>query len=686
MIPLTRDLVLLGGGHAHALVLRQFAMNPLPGLRITVIDPCAAAAYSGMLPGFVAGHYPREALDIDLVRLTQIAGARLVLGAATGIDVAAGTVQVAGRPPVAYDMLSVDVGITTAMTLSGFAEHAIPAKPLGPFAAAWAQHQGPAAVIGGGVAGAELAMAMAHKTGAPVHLIDRSAALSELAPRAARIVRDRMARLGVVLHEHAPVDRLGAGKVMLTTGQTIDAGFIVGAAGAQPYPWLADTGLAVTDGFLTVGPTLQTSDPNVFAAGDCAHLSHAPRPKAGVFAVRQAPVLFANLRAVARGRPPTRRYWPQKRYLKLVSLGAREALADRGGAVAGRLMWRWKDRIDRAFMRKFTDLTPMSPPVPTETAQGALGSQMLCAGCGGKVVAPALAGVRIGTRPDILPLPHDDAAALRIGGQVQVLSTDHLRAVVDDPVLMTRIAAQHALGDIWAMGAAPQAALTQVTLPRMSAQLQARTMAEIGAVAADAMEAAGAAIVGGHSTMGAELVIGFAVTGLCDQPIGLAGARAGDQLVLTKPIGSGTLMAAQMRGLAKGDEAAACYDWMVRSNATSAETLRGARAMTDVTGFGLAGHLWAICRASNVSARLTLPAIPLMAGAERLARAGVYSSIWPDNRASVPLIDRPDNARSDLLFDPQTAGGLLAAVPKGWTGEGWVIGEITDGPPRIVCD
>jgi len=206
--PFTRDLVLIGGGHSHALVLRSWAMAPLAGARLTLIDPAPAAAYSGMLPGFVAGHYPRDALDIDLVRLARFAGARLILAPATGIDLDARQVTVEGRPPVDFDVASVDIGITSAMpALPGFADHGRPAKPLAPFATAWdgfASAEGPAqaAVIGGGVAGCELAMAMAHRLraagrAAQITLIDRSAILSEATPSGRRIVMRALAALGV---------------------------------------------------------------------------------------------------------------------------------------------------------------------------------------------------------------------------------------------------------------------------------------------------------------------------------------------------------------------------------------------------------------------------------------------------------------------------------------------------------
>ena len=710
--PLTRDLVLIGGGHAHALVLRAWGMRPLAGARLTLIDPSPTAPYTGMLPGHVAGHYEREALEIDLVWLARFAGARHVMARATGLDRAAGRVIVEGRPPIAYDALSIDVGVTSAMPeLPGFAEHAVPAKPLDAFAARWraflAAPSGDVAVIGGGVAGCELALAMAHalrEAGSAVRVtvIEAARALADLTPPAARRVRTAMTALGVTLREDAWVEGIDGGSIHLATGDAVPAAFVVGAAGARPWPWLAETGLATHEGSLAVGPDLATSDPAVFAAGDCAHLTHAPRPKAGVYAVRAAPVLHHNLRAaLAGGR--RRAFRPQSRYLKLVSLGGRRAVANRSRLAPSWLapadaMWRLKDRIDRRFMERLTDLPPMPEPArPREIADGAV-TGPLCGGCGAKVgggtLAAALAALPPPARDDVERAPGDDAAVLRLGKARLVATTDHLRAFTEDPWLLARIAAIHAMGDVWAMGAEPQAALATVVLPRMSERMQAETLREVLAAASDALRAAGAEIAGGHTTMGAETTVGFAVTGLPrGEPIGLSGARPGDALILTEPLGTGTILAAEMQRRARGRDVAACLAMMQRPQGDAAAILAGARAMTDVTGFGLAGHLANICRASGTGARLDLAAVPLLPGAEALAAEGVASTLAPANRAGIQA-DLPDGPRTDLLFDPQTAGGLLAAVPSEESHalvnrlrdaghEAAVIGEMTKAPARI---
>jgi selenide,water dikinase len=715
-LPLVRDVVLIGGGHTHALVLKRWGMKPLPGVRLTVINPNPTAPYTGMLPGFAAGHYSRDALEIDLVRLARFAGARVVLGWVTGIDRAAKTVTVGGHRTIPYDIASIDIGITSDLPdLKGFSDHAVPAKPLGRYAAEWAAYRdgtGPAAiaVIGGGVGGVELSMAMAHalnERGRPatIAVIDRSRILPGSVPAVERALRESMQNSGIQVIENAEVTGITEKAVQLSDGREIPSEFTVGAAGARPHGWLRETGLDLVDGFIRVDRYLRTSDPAIYASGDTAHIAHAPRPKAGVYAVRAAPSIYANIRADLSGSAP-KPFEPQGDYLKLISLGGKEAVGERNGIMLkGAWVWRLKDRIDRRFMDGLEELPAMAPPpLPRDLARGVRealhGGEPLCGGCGSKVggaaLSRALGRLPQPSRKDVLTRPGDDAAILEIGGQKQIVTTDHLRAFTLDPWLMGRITANHALGDVWAMGASPQAVLTNIILPPMSEEMQERTLAEILDSASEIFSGIGAEIVGGHTTTGSELTLGFTISGLAAQePITISGARPGDSLILTRPIGSGTILAAEMRLKARGPQVAACLAEMCRPQGTAAAALAKAHAMTDVTGFGLAGHLLNILAASGVGATLDLDAVPLYAGAETLAAAGIRSTIWEANRAAAGIAAKVgDGPRDALLFDPQTAGGLLAAIApedakkamKDLETAGFsaaIIGEITDGPPIL---
>lgn len=684
-VPLTRDLVFVGGGHAHALVLRQWGMKPLPGARLTVINPGPTAPYTGMLPGHIAGHYSRDTLEIDLIRLAQFAGARLILSHATDIDRTEKLIHVEGRGPVAYDVASIDVGITARMGIEGFGENAVGAKPLDVYAQTWrdfleavrtGDKPATVAVIGGGVAGCELAMAMAFALrgiGATpdVTVIEAGPDISGVGPRARAKLHSAMQDLGVKVLSNAQITAIRKGQVQLSERAPVDAALCVGAAGAFPHPWIAKTDLPQHEGFIVVDPDLRLKgDDTLFAVGDCAHMPFAPRPKAGVFAVRAAPVLFHNLRASLSG-GTLKPFRPQKSYLKLISLGGKSAMAEKYGfAPAANILWRWKDHIDRAFMDKLDNLPVMhTPALPAVVADGVRtdGQDVpLCGGCGAKVggavLKRAIGETGADDAPDVIAGAGDDAAILRQpDGGFQVLSTDHLRAFIDDPVQMTRIAAVHALGDIWAMGARPQSALSSIILPRMSPVLQERTLREISAAADEVFGAAGATVVGGHTTMGAEMTIGFTVTGLRQQmPITLAGARAGDVLLLTRPIGSGVILAAHMAGTAPAAVVARALATMEQPQHITARVLNDAHAMTDTTGFGLAGHVQAICAASGLQAEIWRDQVPFYEGARALSDAGTASSLLAANIADAPTVGIAD----PLLHDPQTAGGLLAALPR----------------------
>ena len=680
VLPFTHDVVLIGGGHTHALVLRKWGMAPLAGARLTVVNPGPTALYSGMLPGFIAGHYSRDELTIDLVRLARFAGARFIDGKVERMDPVAREVHVSGRPPIGFDLASLDVGITSLMpSMPGFSGYGVPVKPLAGFANAWKgflteRRSGSVVLIGAGVAGAELAIAMAysmrsHGREDSVTLVDRSLAVAMLGGAARRGMLATLRRNGISLVENAEIQEITQEGIRLSDGREIKAGFVAGAAGARPYRWLESSGLELHHGFVAVNDMLQTSNPTVFAAGDCAHLAFGPRPKAGVFAVRQAPILYNNLRAELTGEAK-RRYRPQKDYLKLISLGDRRALAERFGmAFSGSLMWRWKNRIDRRFMARLNRLPAMPRRKEsrhrTAAFDAALGSRPMCGGCGAKVGRGALRDVLkalpASVRDDVNALPGDDAALLFTGCTRQVLTTDHLRAFFSDAAQMARIAAVHALGDIWAMGAQPQAATVTLVLERQTPELQARQLREIVETAHEVMREAGAEIVGGHSSLGDELTIGFSVTGLCrEDPITLSGAQPNDRLILTKPLGSGTILAADMALEARGEDVLAALSLMSVPQGAASRILSGAHAMTDVTGFGLAGHLKGICEASGMGARLVLESVPLIPGAAELSARGVRSTLFDDNVAAVPELGGVPG--TDLLFDPQTSGGLLAAV------------------------
>lgn len=373
------DIVLVGGGHAHVHVMTNFATRPLAGARITLIARDLTTPYSGMVPGMIAGLYTAEQAHIDLVRLAAATGTNLIHAEANGIDRVSRRIMLTDRPPIAYDLLSVDVGIAPALTpIAGAETHAIAVKPIGSFLgkinellARCRNADGPRriAVIGGGAGGVELLLSLRTRLRAEASdaglsadafsfkLVSGSEILATHNRRVRDIFRRVLAARGVELREHARATAVTAASVVLDDGSRLPADAVLLTTDAAAPPWFLETGLALdAKGFLAVGPTLQsTNDPDVFAAGDCAALVASPREKAGVYAVRAGPPLADNLRRRARG-VQTEAWTPQRSHLALISTGERYAIASRGIFKAeGAWLWTAKDWIDRRWIGMYQD-------------------------------------------------------------------------------------------------------------------------------------------------------------------------------------------------------------------------------------------------------------------------------------------------------------------------------------------
>jgi selenide,water dikinase len=332
-------------------------------------------------------------------------------------------------------------------------------------------------------------------------------------------------------------------------------------------------------------------------------------------------------------------------------------------------LWLLKDWIDRRWMRRYTEL----PEMAAEGGEDA----MRCGGCAAKVPADVLARVmaRLETpASDAVTIglaSPDDAALLVFPGAPPLLQTvDFFRALVDDPYLFGRIAATHALGDIYAMGGVPETALAIATVPAARPPIVEHDLFHMMKGGSEALAAAGAVLVGGHSAEGAELGLGFAVTGRIrpNRLLRKGGLRPGDRLVLTKPLGTGVILAAEMRRLAPARVVSAVIAAMLQPAADASACLAayGATACTDVTGFGLLGHLLEMLAASKADARLDPDRIPALDGALSLLHQGLTSSLHAGNSAALAALTGEaanDPALAALLIDPQTAGGLLAGVP-----------------------
>jgi selenide,water dikinase len=547
------------------------------------------------------------------------------------------------------------------------------------------------AVIGGGAGGIELALSLYYRA---TQLAQRHARLKlfvvtdrdRLLPGHNKKVRqwfaDILEQRSIPVHYEHAVTEFRDGFLQGDFEAPVAADVAIWVTHASPADWLSDSGLALDkNGFIAVNPCLQSvSHDDVFAAGDVAAVADHPRPKSGVFAVRQGLPLARNLILKYQQRE-LRPFRPQAQFLSLISTGDRFAVASRGSwAFQGKWCWWLKDRIDRKFIRRFSEL----PDMASVDAGSVEMAPMRCGGCGSKVGSEILEQVleKLGQTYHIendSGLEHpDDAALIRVpAGRELIQSIDHFRSFIDDPYLFGKIATNHALGDLHAMGVDAHSAMVIANVVYGSEDKQSQDLYQLMSGVVETLQQNGTLLVGGHSGEASQMSCGLSVNGFArpEDLILKAGVRPGDLLILTRPLGSGILFAADMRAKARGDWLDAAIEQMLISSRDAASCLRKfqASACTDVTGFGLAGHLFEMARESACAIEIFIDRLPLYPGVASLSRQGIASSLQPQNiRIRHSIKDTGNLATHEnypLIFDPQTAGGLVASVAETQAGE-----------------
>ena len=691
-------------------------MNPPRDARVLVVLDRPAAVYSGMVPGFVAGDYRFSELEIDVVPLARRAGAGVILSPAVDIDPVRHEIGIEGRPPLRFDVASLDVGSTVrGLDLPGVRGHALATRPIGEFvrevdaSVETLSRLGRAVrilVVGSGAAGSELAFTLearlrARGANPSVCVVTpESGLLTDTSRRTqTRIVREA-ARRGIDVLARRRVVRVDDRGAFVTAVDAIDpadregdlehlsADLVVWATGAAAIDFPANrcTSMLARDkhDFIEVRNTLQAvGHDDVFAVGDCARMiEHRWVPRAGVYAVRQGPVLEQNLRAWLEDRP-LREYRPQRDFLSLLHLGDGCALGSKWGlAFAGGGVHRLKEWIDRRFMERFQILDEIGAPRPGLEKLGAMssdaGEEMACGGCAAKLGAlpldAALAALPTppGDQSVVLGLDaRDDVAATRDeSGATTLHNVDVIRAFCDDPYLIGRVAAANALSDLYAKGGRPRHAQAIIGLPDLPPDQARELLYQSLSGIRKTLDECEVSLLGGHTTIGDALTIGLSVSGTGpedDLLLRQTGARHSDALLITQPLGTGVVLAADMQGLARGEWVRQAHEVMQHTNRVAGRIARDipAHAATDVTGFGFAGHLLTMLEGSGLVASIDSVALPFLAGALDLWERGLRSTADPANRAAFADHVTGESDLGDAwLFDPQTAGGLLIAVAE----------------------
>lgn len=784
-----RELVLIGAGHTNLHVVRMWLQRPIADVQLTVVSPTPYATYSGMFPGTLAGLYSADAMLIDLDQLTHAAKARLIVAECTGLSVDKKEVLLKGRPSIRFDVASVGVGSQPA-GLQAVSDHPglVSVKPMfttvhrlrsrlqlvadrrqsdttqstagTAVRSSGALESSPAVrlvVVGGGAAGVEIAFCVQQfvrhefpqlcrhgaqgQSDLQVTIVDsHDHVLQGYRPRTVNIAQRELRQRGIEVMGNRRVIGCQGKLLILSDGSQLAADVVIWCAGAAPIALLQNISLPRCEGgFLRVHPTLQSvANVPVFAVGDSASIDGENVPRAGVFAVRQGPVLWQNICRMF-VQQPLQPYRPQRDFLSLLATGDGRAIGQyRRLSFYGGWLWRLKNHIDTKFMNMHrptaAQMTSAAASVPPAESAGATPEnqqfQMRCHGCGGKTSARVLSTVLQRLRgehgtadPDFLQA--EDAVILSPEqGVMNAVSVDMFTSFVNDPWIVGRVAAIHSLSDLWARAIQPTAAMAMIIIPSGPYRAQVELLHQLLSGVITELKNAGVVLAGGHTMDGDELTIGLTVLGKAGvddargvkkdssvttdasevahtsevahgasqmiqadpagKRISKAGLRAGQKLILTKPLGTGVILAGReirLRAAATVSShdphirtsAAAvknAVQTMLQSNqsAIDAAVLSGVTGVTDITGFGLAGHLLEMLDASSVSAQVMLDQIPLIDGASQLFDAGIRSSLDMENRLAESRMifarQHQQTAAWHALFDPQTSGGLLVGVDE----------------------
>ena len=655
--PIITDLVLIGGGHSHLYVLKSFKMRPEPGLRITLISTSLKAPYSSMLPGYICGKYSFNECHIDLLRLCQFAKIRFVQGHVIKLDVKKKLVYFVDkspdtlRPPISYDILSINIGgVSTLPSLDNSNDQFVvtPIKPISELCEKWdsilnyvieniSKKFLTIGVVGGGPGGVEVMFAIHERLSQIVQFKEKIRLIiitnkNSFCSNHNEIVQTKIEHMlkerNIEIYKNFHVTNISGGKINSHDGRSLFFNKCLWCTGVRPQAWIKQSGLATdSDGFISVKSTLQSENiKNIFGAGDCVNIISENLPKAGVFAVREGPPLEHNLRLALYNEllldkskaVPYLPYVPQKSFLGIITAGNTEFIASRGEmALEGKWLGELKEWIDRKWINSYTSQLPLMQSEPEDSKGNIYSllkkeSHMRCGGCAAKVGKDVLDGVlgklTIPTRVEVkLGLDNPDDCSIvqfdpKNSDNMVAQTVDFFRSFISDPFLFGRIAANHALSDCYAMCAHPVSAMVIAVLPFGSQKIVERELLQIMAGVCEMLSSSKCALSGGHTCEGKELALGLSVSASVQGSIlHKTGACVGDVIILTKPIGTGVIFAAHMRVLAKCEWVDQAVDSMLASNEVPALLARssGAHSCTDVTGFGLLGHLYETMNGGN---------------------------------------------------------------------------------------
>lgn len=649
------QIILAGGGHAHTLIIQKWAMKPTskPDANITLITNDSTQLYSGMVPGLIAGIYKRNDIEINIRQLCETCNIELIIANIDAIDIKSKAIEISGRPQIRYEILSINVGSETDNQRH---REGVKIRPIGDALEYISQetddHSTPFRVIGGGYAGMETVLAL--RTRWPNRQLELEVWPSQLNRFEARILMER----GIKIVNSGSVSK---GPMLLCTG-------------SKGPEWLKASQLPVNrKGRVITNQNLEVIGlPGIFAVGDCGIVQGQERPPSGVWAIKAAKILEYNLKAKSSNKR-LKKWYPQKTGLQLIGDQAGRAWGQKGQIrlTYSKLWWRLKQLIDRTFMKKFAPKQKMKPG----------GKTMDCRGCAAKLSGQTLQKALIRSQ---IAVNAEDAAEILKGEQALFQSVDGFPAIVSDAWLNGRITTLHACSDLWASGARTINAMAVITLPKIGDIYQQDLLSSTLEGIRSALSEQNAQLVGGHTMVSRRepdmpwsmnIEVSLSVNGVTKKPWTKGGIQRGDQLFVSRQIGTGVLFAAAMYGSCPArwiDEALEVMSTNQYQLVRELQELNvKVNACTDITGFGLLGHLMEMINAEETElngVEIEPGNIPAYNGAIELISKGYCSTLAPANRSALKNLGKTIRLKGDinqnhleLIVDPQTCGPLLIA-------------------------
>ena len=694
-IPITNDLVLIGGGHSHLLVLMKLSKRPIKGNRITLITNEIDTPYSGMIPGYIEGIYSWRDSHIDLYRLCLKLNVRFIHAEVERVSAYDKEIYFKDRPKIKFDVLSINTGIQSNNSdIKGAAKYCLPVKPISKLANNFLNkitNYKSIAFIGGGAGSVELALAIKKRflninKEIKITIISGKRGLLSAFPQKTKLISLKtLEKFKIDIIEYKRVLEVKPKQIILSDKSILKIDKAILSTNSMTPKWLTRSDILLTkDNYILVNKSFQTNYKYVFASGDVIDFDNQNLKKAGVFAVRSGKPLAVNIKKFIIGKNLLE-YKFNKNYLALIGTSKASAIATKYNLTFNsKFFFYLKSYIDKRFIKKFSDFRIRK--ITLDVLKTSLlnifvkhkekitdeNNFMQCKGCAAKVPLNAL---KKALPQEIVSTSEDAVSVPNYPDLFQTV--DMINSIITDPFILGKIAANHSISDLVSVNSQITSAMMILQLPFSKTEINSRDLEQVLLGAKEIFKLVDCPLIGGHTMIGKDKdpVIGFSILGQKQKKMesikNRRNIKTKDLLILTERIGSGLIFAGINNYLIDSHFQIDVIKQMIKGNLNFGKISNHLNilSMTDITGFGLANHLLNLIKRDNSKTGLTIypNKIPLFEGVNECINKNIKSSLFESNYdiAQKDIIYKRDKSKIDnIIYDPQTVGGIAFIIPQ----------------------